>query len=210
MTRSRLFLFVLAMAFTASIAQGQSTSIGIAMGPTMSDLRGTTNQFLDGLYDFQLGFASEANFTWRFAKNFGVRTGIGYERKGAKLTATFTDENGNPLNDGDIRNNLDYIQVPILLELRFGKKVQGLFYLGQSFGYLFHQHQELPINTENIYRGDWNGMVGVGLEIPLNESFHFQTQIRFAHGLSDLMHGSIEKLHNYSSGLYIGAQYFLN
>ena len=209
MTKSKLFL-VFALAFNAATIQAQSTSVGIAVGPALSDLRNRSDlPFELDLYEPKLGIASEVNFTWRFSKNMGVRTGLGFEQKGAKSTLDYTNENGEAISDTIVRTKLNYLQIPLMLELRLGGDFAWLFQLGQSYGLLINQQGE-EVLMEGFTKTDWSALAGIGLEFPVGEKMKLQLQSRFSYGLNDLAKTSVWEINNFSTGLLVGVQYDLN
>lgn len=180
----------------AQSAYTQTVLVGLEAGPAYTDLR-LSNEFSRKIFDPMAGFTAGTNFTIRFTKNLGLKTGLNFERKGTQAELFFTDENGVPIEEITNKEMFDFISLPILLEASFGNRIKGIVQLGQSIGFLAQhttQLKNLPsINgSEKFHRTDDFRRVehaivgGLGLELQLSEVVSAQFLVRPSYGLTNL------------------------
>ena len=177
-------------------ATTQTVLVGLEAGPTYTDLR-LSNEFSRKIFDPMAGFTAGTNFTIRFTKNLGLRTGLNFERKGTQTNLSFTDDNGTISFNVNEKQFFDFISLPILLEASFGNRIKGIVQLGQSIGFLA-QHtshfKNLPSlngpdkfhRTDDFRRVEHAIVGGVGLELKLAEVMSAQFLVRPSYGLTNL------------------------
>lgn len=93
-------------------------------------------------------------------KTFSVHLGVLAERKGAAYQVTFTDATGLPTGSGAVRENLDYLTVPLLVQSDFGNNTR--FYV-QAGGYASYLMRARSV-TNAIFRTDNNTDVSANYE----------------------------------------------
>lgn len=133
----------------ALMAFAQKTNFGIYAGPSFTKLRLEAKGALPidvniDPYDFKTGFTLGGYYCWNFAKNVGLRSELNFERKGGKNGLQLSDGHGNPLPDYTIRENFDYLQIPLMLQLSAGDDFKMLIHIGYTFGYLLHNTDKFP------------------------------------------------------------------
>lgn len=92
----------------------------------------------------------------------------------------------------DYFRHLDYIEIPLLMHLYFGKKVRGFLNLGPQFGYCVAQydkngeglsgHQYEPIDKP----WDWGLAAGLGLQVNTKKAGAYFLEARFNFSFGDL------------------------
>ena len=102
------------------------------------------NDMQQNVYGFFLG----ATVQKPLENNFAVSSGLQFLRTGSKINdLNFTDNLGNTLATGDLKQQLDYITLPVMAHFFFGPK--NIFSLGAGgFGsYLLNAHSKLVAET---------------------------------------------------------------
>ncbi len=141
--------FISCLLFTCSMVFSQKTNYGIYAGPSFSKLRLEAKYALPidvqiDPYDFKTGVTVGGYFTWNFANNVGLRTELNFDRKGGKSGLPLSDGNGNPLPGYTIKDNFDYLQLPVLFQLSAGDDFKMQIHVGYAFGYLLHHTDKFP------------------------------------------------------------------
>ena len=143
------YLFLSIFLLASALVFSQKTNYGIYAGPSFSKLRLEARYALPvdvniDPYDFKTGVTVGGYFTWNFANNVGLRTELNYDRKGGKSGLPLSDGNGNPLSGYSIKDNFDYIQLPVLFQLSAGDDFKMHIHIGYAFGYLLHRTDKFP------------------------------------------------------------------
>jgi hypothetical protein len=105
-------------------------------------------------------------------KFFGLHTGVYVERKGFVVPIAFTNKDKNDVIY-KYQSQYNYVTIPILCNLSFGKKIKGYLNLGGYVGALFRSHiflKELDISHVNPggYQYVDAGIAsGLGLKLPI-------------------------------------------
>ena len=109
-----------------------------------------------------------------FNKRLALKTGFSYELKGSTR--------------GDCR--LNYLTLPILLQLKFGRAPLFFINIGPYVGYL------LPVISDNDYYFkpfDLGASIGLGIGIPISHQFGLTFEIRNNLGLMNVSRNSVYK-----------------
>ena len=181
-------LTLITLIFCTSLLYGQNNKfdIGLEMGPSLKSLRG--NDFLDNNNELSFGFSCGLAFQYNFTKLVSIRTNLTFERKGLTNKSQATDITGNSIGELTFHSNFDYLTIPILGRLTFGKKINFFVNAGPYIGYLIKQTDlteafgEFPKtetdNTDNFNRIDFGLTTGLGVVLPINDRLLFTIEIR--------------------------------
>lgn len=212
-----ILILILTAAFALPIAaQGYKYNIGIEGGPGLIHLRG------DGLgLNPGIGFSGGATFQYNFPKVMALRTGLGFERKGAQsYDITICDDAGNALGITQLRLNYDYITLPLLLRANFGKKVTLFVNAGVYFGCLI-QERSVAIesfgrpniasanNASAYQRFDTGLSSGLGLVVPVKSRLLLTLEARNSTGLYNINKVVDRAVKTSATSLLIGVAYRL-
>jgi len=77
-----------------------------------------------------------------------IRSNIAFERKGAGGKGGLTDINGLPIGEFNYRLNFEYLTLPILVHVTFGKKVNFFINGSGFFSYLIKQTSVIKTNNK--------------------------------------------------------------
>lgn len=161
-------VFVLIPAITKS--QPGSIRIGLEGGPGLSTLRYDLFFYPSKYIEAGPGGTAGFSFTYDINKKLSFKTNLLWELKG---NTRKTDE--------DYR--LNYITVPLLLQIRFGKTPTGFFTLGPFIGFQLPVPGDVDIYYKPI---DFGASLGVGLDVPLSSQFGMTFEIRNNLGLLNI------------------------
>jgi hypothetical protein len=110
-------------------AAAQSVGGGIKGGLTLGDVPNSLDNFDEpgASTSLRVGFAAGGFLAIRFGGGFSIQPEVLFTQKGVKLDVS---ESGL---SGDVTYKADYLDVPVLARLTFGKGVRGYVFAGPSF-----------------------------------------------------------------------------
>jgi hypothetical protein len=177
---------------------GQSLSFGVHAISVYSTFKKSEMLFLGGnLFEYKWGYGFGGNVTKKIGDHFDLRAELNYERKGAKYDILYTDENGNLVSGKKPVKNLDYLSLPILLQLKFGEKNGFYFQTGTSIQYLVNHSLALDLDDESkgLYESlekegkynkfDQSVIFGLGGYTTLKNNMEIYLNGRFNYGLNN-------------------------
>lgn len=142
-------------------------------------------------------FGPTAGLVFRYAghKVCGLQLELNYMQRGWHEVRT------------DYRRTLDYIEMPMLWHLYFGKKFRGFFNLGPQIGYLVHESQnglsDIPNAWEEGYSSktahqyakaekpfDWGLAAGLGMYYRSRYAGVYQLEARFNYSLGSVFNST--------------------
>lgn len=203
--------FIAALIFTLSIgivASAQNKKIdddhedffkfGAKAGVNVNKIQGKS--YKEGYnYNYQVG----AFLQFNFSRKFGIQPEVSL----VQSTSEFTDDNSNVYNDlfrdGTQKNaKLNYLEVPILLNINVGPSKRFKLQVGPSFGSLLKEAEDgLKSDTSFFKKADVSAIGGVWFQLPL-----INLGARYKLGLNDINAIKIndEKWHNQAFQIFIG------
>jgi Outer membrane protein beta-barrel domain len=179
---SFLFLFIV-MISTSSYAQKTEKEsffrIGAKAGVNINKIDGMP--YKDAFnYNFLLGAFAQFNIS----NKIGIQPEVNFVQSLSEFTNdanTITDD----LFGGGTQHKakLDYLEVPVLLNINLGPTKKVKLQLGPSYGGLLKQTVDsLKIGIDNLYRkGEWSAIGGVWIQLPL-----INLSARYKLGLSNV------------------------
>ena len=220
----KTILIILSFIFfgiTSSLqAQNNRYDWGIEGGPNLSTFRVKNNPFLDAHPKI---FASGGFiFQYNTKKILSFKTGFSYQRKGYQHPdLIFVDQNGNYTGKGSSVSIFDYITLPILVKASFGQKVKFFVNAGPYAGFLLEKTDRTTLDTsegnEIIKNHNMNGLKrwdfgfagGIGIAVPIKESWMVHMEVRNYYGISNIYKGSNVQYFTNTTDLRIGGVYKL-
>ncbi len=207
--------------FCSSFTFGQTNKfeVGLELGPSLKSLRG--NDILDkNNNDLSFGFSSGLTFQYNFPKLVSIRTNISFERKGFTAQRSATEQNRNQIGEITFHSNFDYLIIPILGRLTFGKRINFFVNAGSYIGYLIKQTDVTESfgkypktendNTANYKRTDLGIITGLGARFPIKNKLFLSLEIRNNFGLTNISSVSVMNdgsIKTNSTNLLIGIEY---
>lgn len=178
-----------------NLVHGQENKFetGIEAGPGIGRLWG--NDIIDDNMDSRITVSSGLYFQMNMKSRFSLRSGLLYERKGSSRRGNLTDDLGNNLGPYIYSGNFDYLTLPFLARLNFGKRVLFFVNVGPYFSYLLKQTDVLrnenistfrQDDTEGFKRFDTGLSTGFGGSIPFKSGFIFSMELRNNLGLYNI------------------------
>lgn len=161
------FLFLLIVsASTVTFAQKESFfRMGAKAGVNINKIDGLA--YKDAFnYNFQAGVFAQFNIT----KKIGIQTEVNFVQTQSEFSNdpnTITDD----LFGGGTQHKakLDYLEVPLLMNINIGPTQKVKLQLGPAYGGLLKQTVDsLKTGTNNLYKnGEWSAIGGLWIQLPL-------------------------------------------
>ena len=172
---------------------------GVTGGWNLSNLDFTDNDFSYPDYKSKNGFCVGLFVGSHISEVFGLRGEILYSRKGSKYNFTATDENGEPLGEGEYFVDVDYLEIPLLANFTIptGGAVKPALFLGPAIAFemsaklnatypsgVVNQNQS-GWDLENTTSPDFSLIFGGGVEIASGPHLVL-VQVRYVMGLKEV------------------------
>jgi hypothetical protein len=206
-----------------TIIFGQQLAYGMSVGPMFSTLYNPHNEF-ELNYKSKNGYTIRLDLFWNISKNIGIRSGLALETKGA----VYHNKNPNPgvtyleyIPTGNnaisyyspfpkyagqiYQDNLDYLELPLLLQFSFGNDLKIMPFVGPSFGWLAQYSNNYDpslldaitgIQENYLYRFNCSLLTGIGFGIPLKQNLHFVFEGMASYGLTNIVRNKEVKVKN--------------
>ncbi len=181
-----IFLLLL-IVFANTITYGQKESffrMGAKAGVNINKIDGKSynNAFN---YNFQAGVFAQFNIT----KKIGIQPEVSF----VQTQTEFTDDANNIYDDlfgGGTQHKakLDYLEVPLLLNINIGPTQKVKLQVGPAYGGLLKQTVDsLKTGTSNLYRnGEWSAIGGLWIQLPLiNLSARYKLGLSNVNGINN-------------------------
>ncbi len=116
-------------------------------------------------YNFQLGGFLQFNFSDRF----GIQPKVSF----VQGSSEFSDDANNIYDDllgggSQHKSKLNYLEIPVLLNVNIGPSKRVKFQVGPSYGGLLKQSVDSLATNGNIYKKtEWSAIGGLWLQLPL-------------------------------------------
>ncbi len=151
---------------------------GVKAGVNINKISGQA--YTDGFnYNFQGGAFAQFNFS----KTFGIQPEISF----VQSQSEFTNDTNTIYDDlfwGGTQHKakLNYLEIPVLLNINVGQSKRVKLQLGPSYGALLKQTVDSLKTGGNIYKnGEWSAIGGLWIQLPL-----VNLSARYKLGLSDI------------------------
>lgn len=168
--------------------QDSKMALGLEFSPVIVSLSETIPD--ENLFDPRLSYSAGLSLEYFVARQISLKTGLAYERKGAKGPGLFTDENGEPLNT---KSNYDYLILPLLGSWSANGKIAFYVNAGPYLGFLISQkstYEAVGNQPEmKIDESEWSKKIdagvsmGLGANIPLGDKLALDLGLKGSIGL---------------------------
>lgn len=136
--------------------------------------------YKDGFkYNFQAGVFMQFNFSSRF----GLQPEVNFVQSSSELSNDANDIYYDLFYNGSQRKSkLNYLEVPVLLNVNVGSSKRVKLQIGPSYGGLLKQTTDSLKNNGNLYKNaEWAAIGGVFIQLPL-----INLGARYKMGLTDI------------------------
>ncbi|TSJ40105.1 outer membrane beta-barrel protein [Fluviicola chungangensis] len=190
--------------------QNNRITIGISGGPNCTFARGETSPGPN--YTFKTypnaGSSYELALQWNFKRRLSIRSGLLYEQKSVVCNTYYTSPGWEQLINHHLVSTFDYLTIPVLAKLTFGKKVQFFCNAGFFISILNKQQDQIKSNyalfvypytgyefsttevTQNnrtMYKKTDSGLSGgIGMGIPIKKRFCVSAEWRQNYGMKTI------------------------
>lgn len=136
---------------------------GAKAGVNINKINGQA--YKDGFnYNYLLGGFMQFNFS----KTFGLQPEINFVQSSSEFTKTSSTIYDDLFLDGSQKKaKLDYLKVPLLLNVNIGPSKRVKLQLGPQYGNILKQTVDSLKNNGDIFkRADWSAVGGLWIQIP--------------------------------------------
>lgn len=137
---------------------------GVKGGVNINKIQGQS--FKDGYnYNYQLGGFMQINFS----RKFGLQPEVNF----VQTSSEFTNDNGDIYDDlfrdgSQKKAKLNYLEVPLLLNINVGPTKKVKLQIGPSYGALLNETVDSLKANGNIYKkSDFSAIGGLMIQLPL-------------------------------------------
>lgn len=167
---------------------------GIEGGPNLSTFRQLNSSSSDPspIVYGSAGFI----FQYNTKKILSFKTGFSFQRKGFQIKdLPFLSPDGNFVKNGKGVFSYDYITLPLLVKASFGKQVKFFVNAGPYAGVILTRTERAILDEKVVYKAsgtsglsnfDFGIAGGIGIAIPIKESWMVHAELRNYFGLYDI------------------------
>jgi len=181
-----LFLIIPALIVTNKGYGQNGVRFGINTGVTYSDIRGYPEA---EIYNYDFGLLAGFTIEYILNEKLSLKSSLNFERK--RFSWNYDDllDPVDPLYTGPFFRIYDYLTVPILINLNFGRSDNFFINGGSFFGYLINAEYKvdgivLEDLNSSISKFDFGLSLGIGTLIALNDKNNLTIEIRDNLGMS--------------------------
>lgn len=150
--------------------------IGAKAGVNINKINGQA--YKDGFnYNYLLGGFMQFNFS----RTFGLQPEINFVQSSSEFTNSSSDVYDDIFRDGTQRKaKLDYLKVPVLLNVNIGPSKRVKLQLGPQYGGVLNETVDSLRNNGNIFKkADWAAVGGLWIQIPfINLGARYEVGLR--------------------------------
>lgn len=149
-------------------------------------------------YNYQLGGFLQFNFS----KRFGIQPEVNFVQSSSEFSNDATDVYDDLFRDGGQQKaKLNYLEVPVLLNINIGSSKRVKLQVGPAYGGLLKQTVDSLKAGNDIYKSaDWSAIGGLWIQLPLvNIGARYKLGLNNINAIDDQ-----EKWHNQSIQLFAG------
>lgn len=152
-------------------------------------------------YNFQVGGFLQFNFS----KRFGIQPEINFVQTSSEFSNEASDIYDDLFRDGSQKNaKLNYLEVPVLLNINVGQSKHVKLQLGPAYGGLIKQTVDSLLGGGDLYKkNDWSAIGGLWIQLPLiNLGARYKYGFANVNGIDDR-----QKWHNQAIQVFVGVTF---
>ena len=120
------------------------------------------------------------------------------------------------IKQGDLQQNFEYIEIPVILRYKVVDRRAGVnllgglstnFLVGSNVYFQENGNREQIGTTENLKPVNYSSVLGLGFQYSINPNLHFNMEPTFRYYLNSINSGSGPGSHPYSIGFFTGISY---
>jgi len=192
------------------------SNMGMKVGNAYYASVDNKNSFFDETSSVQ---ASINNSTGIIAAQQGVDYAITANtvpQAGWELATQYARESSINTPEGEILQQFQYLELPLILRYRVVDRRLGFHFLGglssnflvgNSAYYQDGADKEEIGTTDNLRPVNYSSVVGMGVDYSISKRFHINLEPTFRYYLNSINTGSLIKSHPYTIGFYTGLLY---
>ncbi len=179
-----------------AVAQNKIMTVGLEAGGNLSNQYG--NSILNEVSKAKFGASGGVALQFNFSDKLALRTGAMFERKGSRDDYEINIPNGGQtITDRvQIAYNFDYVTIPLLFRVTFGKTVKVFANAGPYLGILINQEtiteaglliKNNRVDNARFFESTDFGMTGgLGAGLPIGKNSMLSLEVRHSQGLANI------------------------
>jgi len=215
---------LLIMLIVLSISAGaQEYAIGMQGGLNFTNITGGNFYLGTGL---RMGMNAGLTYEWQSSGKMRLGVDVLYSEQGYISYGTMQDKPGMETGvQFNVKNNFDYLAVPIKIGYTIGEKIKVIPRLGIVTSYLLKAETKIPgiyfggqyfepqtNKINNLRKYDFAGLAELGVEFKLSDHLLFEPNITYKHSFSgiyaeDLIGIDMGELRHYGFAASVGVRY---
>lgn len=150
---------------------------GFKAGLNMGKVKGAS--FTSG---FQYNYQAGAFLQFNFSSRFGIQPEVSFVQQSAEFSDEVTIIYDDLFNGSQRKAKLNYLEIPVLLNINIGPSKRIKAQIGPAFGDLLKQTVDsLVTNTDLYKKTEWSMIGGIWIQLPL-----IHLGARFKQGLTNI------------------------
>lgn len=150
---------------------------GFKAGLNMGKVKGAS--FTSG---FQYNYQAGAFLQFNFSSRFGIQPEVSFVQQSAEFSDDVTIIYDDLFNGSQRKAKLNYLEIPVLLNINIGPSKRIKAQIGPAFGGLLKQTVDsLVTNTDLYKKTEWSMIGGLWIQLPL-----IHLGARFKQGLTNI------------------------
>ena len=193
MRKSHLLTLLFILSLTGMEARMRFVRIGFQSGPALSTVYGSP--LIETFMKSELRFSAGPSLYIPFSKRISMKSNLFFETKGAAGIMPFYERGKNKgLFNTVVKYN--YVTVPLLFNLTFGRQLKFEVSTGPYVGLLISQKttwmnpeggESIDVRDMSVYRpGDAGWILGTGVWYHINKRVSLNMEVRMNVGLSNI------------------------
>lgn len=118
---------------------------------------------------FRYNFQAGAFLQFNFSERFGIQPEVNFVQSSSEVSDNTTDVYDDLFGGGSQNKaKLNYLEIPVLLNVNVGPSKRVKLQLGPSYGGLLKQTVDSLKNSGNIYKNsEWSAIGGIWFQLPV-------------------------------------------
>ena len=151
---------------------------------------------------FRYNFQAGAFLQFNFSERYGLQPEVNFVQSSSELTGDASTISDDLASGDQHKAKLNYLEVPVLLNVNLGPSKRVKLQVGPSYGGLLKQTVDSLKAGSDIYKkSEWSAIGGIWFQLPV-----VNIGARYKYGLTNIngTESNKEKWHNQSIQIFVG------
>jgi hypothetical protein len=185
--------FILFLIFFPAILAAQNHYLGVKGGVNFSNVDFSSEPVIED-WKYRTGMLAGITYDYYFLEFLSCGAEISYIQKGYFLDVLFTNEIGEPIGEGKLHYNYDYVQLPLKFGVSLGNRLSFLANIGLVPSINVISKMKVPTDIEGqsekdikdkVQSFDFSGLAEIGAALKFAKRFMAFLAVSYQHSLTD-------------------------